>query len=34
VIGALLTLAGSIGPEELETLWPLYLDGIIVIALG
>ena len=42
VIGGLLMLAGSIygvvlqpgGPEDLRTVWPLYLGGIIAIALG
>ena len=42
VIGGSLMLAGSIyavvlqpgGPEELGTVWPLYLGGIIAILLG
>lgn len=42
VIGGLLMLAGSIygvvlqpgGPEELGTVWPLYLGGIVAILVG
>jgi hypothetical protein len=42
VIGGSLMVAGSIyavvlqpgGPEELGTVWPLYLGGIIAILLG
>jgi hypothetical protein len=42
VVGGLLMVCGSIygialrpgGPEELETLWPFYLGGVIAILLG